>query len=149
MLEGLRSTPARRHLFHQQGAVELRACLTMERLLSPAISLVCDGDRRIGGIEAGNEQRPLARRTDEIEAEGRGVDVHRNPAAAADRIGNGDGVCVSDAEREGAERIVASAERRRRDLADKSRFQMMPLLIAVAIAIARLLADSFWIAWVM
>ena len=26
--------------------------------------------------------------------------------------------------------------------------QMMPLLIAVAIAMARLLADSFWIAWV-
>jgi hypothetical protein len=26
--------------------------------------------------------------------------------------------------------------------------QMMPLLIAVAIAIARLLAESFWIAWV-
>ena len=27
--------------------------------------------------------------------------------------------------------------------------QMMPLLIAVAIAMARLLADSFWMAWVM
>ena len=26
--------------------------------------------------------------------------------------------------------------------------QMMPLLMAVAIAMARLLADSFWMAWV-
>ena len=54
------------------------------------------------------------------------------------------------AERERAERIFALAEERLRDLTDfRNLSQMMPLLIAVAIAIARLLADSFWIAWVM
>ena len=53
------------------------------------------------------------------------------------------------AERNAAEKRPALAEERLRDLRDLGGVgQMMPLLIAVAIAIARLLADSFWIAWV-
>ena len=52
-------------------------------------------------------------------------------------------------ERKGAERVALLVEKGFGSLLDVGVFQMMPLLIAVAIAIARLLAANFWMAWVM
>ncbi len=51
--------------------------------------------------------------------------------------------------RECAERISLLAEKGFGGLLDVRVFQMMPLLIAVAMAIARLLAANFCMAWVM
>ena len=53
-------------------------------------------------------------------------------------------------QREGAERVPVLVEQRFRRLLDfLCLFQMMPLLIAVAIAIVRFEAENFWMAWVM
>jgi len=50
---------------------------------------------------------------------------------------------------EGAERIALLVEKGFGRRLDVSVFQMMPLLIAVAMAIARFEAANFWMAWVM
>ena len=60
--------------------------------------------------------------------------------------------CVSGPSEKSPEKGSALAETRLRDLVVPGfggGAQMMPLLIAVAIAMARLLADNFWMAWVM
>ena len=100
----------------------------------------------------GHEQR----KTDDDEVGGGGLQAN---AGTQDREGD-DEACVKlvtmmreagriATKRKAAEKRLAFAEERLRYLCNFSGVcQMMPLLIAVAIAIARLLADSFWIAWV-
>ena len=110
------------------------------------------GEARIVGIEAWRETRPFGGRADEEEREVLGVEVDGDPAAAAHGVGDGDRAVGFAAERKITEKGPALAERRLRDLVLPGcggGGQRMPLLIAVAMAMARLLADSFWIAWVM
>src|SRR6185312_3400603 len=113
-----------------------------------------DGNAGVVAVETGNETRPFRRGADEEQAETGGVEVDAYPAAAAHGIGDGDGLVRLRAEREGAERVAILVEQRFGRFLDVGVgcggvFQMMPLLIAVAIAIARLEAENFWIAWVM
>ena len=109
------------------------------------------GDARITGIEAGREARPLGRWTQKEQREFGSVEVDGHPAAAADGIWDRHRALRLGAERKIPKEGPALAKRRLGDLVVPGfgeAGQMMPLLMAVAIAIARLLADSFWIAWV-
>ena len=101
-------------------------------------------DARKIGIETGNQAGALHRGRDEIKPEGSGVDIDGDPPAASYRIGNGDGFMGC-----GPERILMLAETWAGKILCLCLGQMMPLLIAVATAMARLLAENFRIAWVM
>src|SRR5207249_2658728 len=103
----------------------------------------CRGQTGIIGVKARDERWTFRRSVDEKQTEGRGLEVDRNPAATAHGIRNGQDVIRLRLRRGHPDETLPVAEKGFRGCADLCVFQMMPLLIAVAIAMARLLAANF------
>ena len=98
----------------------------------------------MGGIETWRKNFPFHCRINQKEAEACRIQIDCDPSAAANSVRDSDGMDRVDARRESAERVARPAE----GLLDRpdalcGGAQMMPFLIAVAIAIALLLADNF------